>query len=139
MNGRWRGSVVAAAILAGGLAGSVAVALAVDIPTGDLALLLGLTTIGAVAVVLVGLAVQGGLRRRRAGVARHVGLTAVVTAGAALAAIQAASSAMLVSAHDLSVVLVCMPVAIGAGVAYGITSSRGMVTDLEALAARAAR
>jgi signal transduction histidine kinase len=138
LNGHWRGSVVAAAILAGGLTGSVAVALAVDIPTHDLALLLGLTTIGAVAVVLAGLAVQGGLRRRRAGVARHVALTAAVTAGAALAAIQAASSAMLVSAHDLSVVLVCMPVAVGAGIAYGITSSRGMVTDLEALAARAA-
>src|SRR6266540_3920613 len=138
VTGRWRASLVAAAIFAGGLAGSVAVALAVDIPAHDLVLLLGLTTIGAVAVVLVGLVVQGGLRRRGAGVARHVGLTAVVTAGAALAAIQAASSAMLVSTHDLLVVLVSLPVAIGAGIAYGIASSRAMVTDLEALAARAA-
>ena len=138
MTGHWRASLVAAAIFAGGLAGSVAVALAVDIPADDLVLLLGLTTVGAVAVVLVGLAVQGGLRRRRAGVARHVGLTAVVTAGAALAAIQAASSAMLVSTHDLLVVLVSLPVAIGAGIAYGIASSRAMVIDLEALAARAA-
>src|SRR6266542_2949323 len=45
---------------------------------------------------------------------------------------------MLVSTHDLLVVLVSLPVAIGAGIAYGIASSRAMVTDLEALAARAA-
>jgi signal transduction histidine kinase len=138
VRGHWRASMVAATIFAAGLAASVAVAVAVDIPAHDLLLLLGLTTVGAVAVVLVGLAVQGALRRRRAGVARHLGLTAVVTAGAGLAAIQAASSAMLVSAHDLTVVLVSLPVAIGAGIAYGIASSRAMVTDLEALAARAA-
>jgi signal transduction histidine kinase len=138
VTGRWRAWKVAGAIFAGGLAGSVAVALAVHIPAQDLLVLLGLTTIGAIAVVLVGLAVQSGLRRRRVGVARHVGLTAVVTAGAGLAAIQAASAAMLVSAHDLTVVLVSLPVAIGAGIAYGIASSRAMVTDLEALAARAA-
>ena len=137
MSGHWRASLVTAAIFAAGLAGSVAFALAVDIPAHDLLLLLGLSTVGAVAVVLVGLVVQGALRRRRAGVARHLGLTAVVTAGAGLAAIQAASSAMLVSAHDLTVILVSLPVAIGAGVAYGIASSRAMVTDLEALAARA--
>jgi signal transduction histidine kinase len=130
--------MVAGGTFAGGLAGSVAIAMAVGIPVHDLIRLLGLTTIGAVAVVLVGLAVQGGLRRRRAGVARHVTLTAVVTAGAGLAAIQAASFAMLVSAHDLTVVLVSLPVAIGAGIAYGIASSQAMVTDLEALAARAA-
>jgi signal transduction histidine kinase len=134
----WRAAGLAAAIFAGGLAGSVAAALAVDIPGRDLLRLLGLTTVGAVAVVLIGLAVQRGLRRRRAGVARHVALTAVVTAGAGLAAIQAASSAMLVSAHDLAVVLVCLPVAIGAGIAYGVASSHGMVSDLEALAASAA-
>ena len=138
MSSHWRAVAPPAAIFAGGLLGSVAVALAVDIPAHDLVLLLGLTTVGAVAVVLVGLAVQGGLRRRRAGVARHVALTAVVTAGAGLAAIQAASSAMLVSAHDLAVVLVSLPLAIGAGIAYGVASSRGMVSDLEALAARAA-
>lgn len=130
--------MVAGAIFAAGLAVSVAVAAAVDVPVHDLVLLLGFTTVGAVAVVLIGLAVQGGLRRRRAGVARHLGLTAVVTAGAGLAAIQAASSAMLVSQHDLTVVLVSLPVAVGAGIAYGIASSRAMVTDLEALAARAA-
>jgi signal transduction histidine kinase len=138
VRGQRRASGVATAIFVGGLAASVAVALAVDIPTHDLLVLLGLTTVGAVAVVLVGLAVQAGLRRRRVGVARHVGLTAVVTAGAGLAAVQAASSAMLVSQHDLTVVLVSLPVAIGAGIAYGIASSRAMVTDLEALAARAA-
>jgi signal transduction histidine kinase len=138
MNGRWRTATTAAAVFACGLLGSVAVAIAVAIPAGDLALLLGFTSLGAIAVVLVGLAVQSGLRRRRAGVARHVALTAVVTATAGLAAIQAASSAMLVSAHDLTVVLACLPVAIGAGIAYGVASSRGMVTDLEALAGRAA-
>jgi signal transduction histidine kinase len=138
MNGRWRTATTAAAVFACGLLGSVAVAIAVAIPARDLALLLGFTSLGAIAVVLVGLAVQSGLRRRRAGVARHVALTAVVTATAGLAAIQAASSAMLVSAHDLTVVLACLPVAIGAGIAYGVASSRGMVTDLEALAGRAA-
>jgi signal transduction histidine kinase len=138
MTSRWRTATTAAAVFACGLLGSVAVAIAVAIPAGDLALLLGFTSLGAIAVVLVGLAVQSGLRRRRAGVARHVALTAVVTATAGLAAIQAASSAMLVSAHDLTVVLACLPVAVGAGIAYGVASSRGMVTDLEALAGRAA-
>ncbi len=138
MNGRWRTATTAAGVFACGLIGSVAVALAVAIPARDLALLLGFTSLGAIVVVLVGLAVQTGLRRRRAGVARHVALTAVVTAAAGLAAIQAASSAMLVSGHDLTVVLACLPVAIGAGIAYGVASSRGMVTDLEALAHRAA-
>jgi signal transduction histidine kinase len=138
MTGRWRTATTAAAVFACGLLGSVAVAIAVAIPAGDLALMLGFTSLGAIAVVLVGLAVQSGLRRRRAGVARHVALTAVVTATAGLAAIQAASSAMLVSAHDLTVVLACLPVAIGAGIAYGVASSRGMVSDLEALAGRAA-
>src|SRR6266536_102719 len=106
MSGRRRAAATATAVFAGGLLGSVAVALAVAIPARDLAILLGLTSLGAVVVVLVGLAVQAGLRRRRAGVARHVALTAVVTAGA--------------------------------GIAYGVASSRGMVTDLEALARRAA-
>jgi signal transduction histidine kinase len=137
MNGRWRTATSAAAVFACGLLGSVAVAIAVAIPVRDLALMLGFTSLGAIAVVLVGLAVQSGLRRRHAGVARHVALTAVVTATAGLAAIQAASSAMLVSAHDLTVVLACLPVAIGAGIAYGVASSRSMVTDLEALAGRA--
>jgi signal transduction histidine kinase len=138
MTGRWRTATTAGAVFACGLLGSVAVAIAVAIPARDIALLLGFTGLGAIAVVLVGLAVQSGLRRHRAGVARHVALTAVVTATAGLAAIQAASSAMLVSAHDLTVVLACLPVAIGAGIAYGVASSRGMVADLEALAGRAA-
>jgi signal transduction histidine kinase len=138
VKGRWRAAAAAATVFTCGLIGSVAVALAVAIPVRDVALLLGFTSLGAIVVVLVGLAVQSGLRRHRVGVARHVALTAVVTAGASLAAIQAASSAMLVSAHDVTVVLTCLPVAIGAGVAYGIASSRGMVTDLEALAHRAA-
>jgi signal transduction histidine kinase len=138
VNGHWRTAATATGVFACGLIGSVVVALAVAIPVRDLALLLGFSSLGAIAVVLVGLAVQSGLRRRGAGVSRHVALTAVVTASAGLAAIQAASSAMLVSAHDLTVVLACLPVAIGAGIAYGIASSRGMVTDLEALAGRAA-
>ena len=138
MNSRWRAAATATAVFACGLIGSVAVALAVAVPVRDVALLLGFASLGAIVVILVGLAVQGGLRRRRVGVARHVALTAVVTAGAGLAAIQAASSAMLVSAHDLTVVLACLPIAIGAGIAYGVASSRGMVTDLEALAHRAA-
>jgi signal transduction histidine kinase len=146
LNGHWpttvnphrRAAATATAVFASGLIGSGVVAFAVSIPVWDLILLLGFTSLGAIIVILIGLAVQGGLRRRRAGVARHVALTAVVTAGAGLAAIQAASSAMLVSAHDLTVVLACLPVAIGAGIAYGVASSHSMVTDLEALARRAA-
>ena len=138
VNAHWRAAVTAIAVFASGLIGSGVVAFAVSIPGRDLILLLGFTSLGAIIVILIGLAVQGGLRRRRAGVARHVALTAVVTAGAGLAAIQAASSAMLVSAHDLTVVLACLPVAIGAGIAYGVASSHSMVTDLEALARRAA-
>ena len=128
---------LASAIFAGGLAGSVAVALAADVPARDLGLLLGLTTIGALAVVVIGFVVQSTLRRRRAGVARHSALTAIVTAGAGLAAIQAVSSSMLVSAHDLTVVLASLPVAVGAGVAYGVASAGALVADLEGLASSA--
>src|SRR6266540_1728071 len=133
----WRAGGLAAAIFAAGLAGSVAVALAADIPAHDLGLLLGLTTVGALGVVVIGFVVQSTLRRRRAGVARHSALTAIVTAGAGLAAIQAVSSSMLISAHDLSVVLASLPVAVGAGVAYGVASAGSMVADLEGLASSA--
>ena len=128
---------LASAIFVAGLAGSVAVALAADIPAHDLGLLLGLTTVGALAVVVIGLVAQSRLRRRRAGIARHSALTAVVTAAAGLAAIQAVSSSMLVSAHDLTVVLASLPVAVGAGIAYGVASAGSMVADLEALASSA--
>jgi signal transduction histidine kinase len=133
----WRVGGLAAAIFAAGLAGSVAVALAADIPAHDLGLLLGLTSGGALGVVVIGFVVQSTLRRRRAGVARHSALTAIVTAGAGLAAIQAVSSSMLVSAHDLTVVLASLPVAVGAGVAYGVASAGALVADLEALASSA--
>jgi signal transduction histidine kinase len=133
----WRAAGLASAIFAAGLAGSVAVALAADVPAHDLGLLLGLTTAGALAVVVIGFVVQSTLRRRRAGVARHSALTAIVTAGAGLAAIQAVSSSMLVSAHDLTMVLASLPVAVGAGVAYGVASAGALVADLEALASSA--
>jgi signal transduction histidine kinase len=144
MSGRgWQGgrrrrvAGLSAGIFALGLAGSVAVALAADVPARDLALLLGLTTVGALAVVVIGFLVQYGLRRRRAGVARHSALTAIVTAGAGLAAIQAVSSSMLISPHDLTVVLASLPVAVGAGVAYGVASAGALVADLEGLASSA--
>ncbi len=44
---------------------------------------------------------------------------------------------MLISAHDLSVVLASLPVAVGAGVAYGVASAGALVADLEALASSA--
>jgi signal transduction histidine kinase len=135
--GRWRVAGLSAAIFALGLAGSVAVALGADVPAHDLALLLGLTTVGALAVVVIGFVVQSSLRRRRAGVARHSALTAIVTAGAGLAAIQAVSSSMLISPHDLTVVLASLPVAVGAGVAYGVASAGALVADLEGLASSA--
>src|SRR6266540_2129791 len=133
----WRVAGLSAAIFAVGLAGSVAVALAADVPAHDLGLLLGLTTVGALAVVVIGFVVQSRLRRRRAGVARHSALTAIVTAGAGLAAIQAVSSSMLISPHDLTVVLASLPVAVGAGVAYGVASAGALVADLEGLASSA--
>ncbi|HZD02602.1 MAG TPA: HAMP domain-containing sensor histidine kinase [Actinomycetes bacterium] len=128
---------LASGVFAAGLAGSVAVALGADIPAHDLGLLLGSTTVGALAVVVIGFVVQSRLRRRRASVARHSALTAIVTAGAGLAAIQAVSSSMLISAHDLTVVLASLPVAVGAGIAYGVASAGALVADLEALASSA--
>jgi signal transduction histidine kinase len=46
---------------------------------------------------------------------------------------------MLLSQHDLAVVLAALPVAAGAGVAYGLLGARRTARDLEALAATAAR
>jgi signal transduction histidine kinase len=72
-------------------------------------------------------------------VARQGALTAAVTAAAALAGLWAVSAQMLVSSHDLAVVLASLPVAAGAGVAYGVATSRQVAADLEALAATARR
>jgi signal transduction histidine kinase len=46
---------------------------------------------------------------------------------------------MLVSSHDLAVVLASLPVAAGAGVAYGVATARQVAADLEALAGTARR
>jgi signal transduction histidine kinase len=46
---------------------------------------------------------------------------------------------MLVSSHDLDVVLASLPVAAGAGVAYGVATARLVAADLEALAGTAKR
>jgi signal transduction histidine kinase len=128
-----------AAWFAAGLGGTALVAANAGIPLPDLAVLLALTTAGAVAVALVGLALQEGLRRRRAGMARQVALTAAVTAAAALAALGAVATSMLASSHDLWVVLASLPTAAGAGVAYGVVVSRRTAADLEALAEVAGR
>jgi signal transduction histidine kinase len=90
-------------------------------------------------VVAAGLGLQGWLRRRRAKVARQGALTAAVTAAVALAGLWAVSAQMLVSSHDLAVVLASLPVAAGAGVAYGVATARQVAADLEALAGTARR
>jgi signal transduction histidine kinase len=122
-----------------GLAGSALVASLVGIPPSEAGTLLAVITLAALVVVAAGLGLQGRLRRRRARVARQGALTAAVTAAAALAGLWAVSAQMLVSSHDLAVVLASLPVAAGAGVAYGVATSRQVAADLEALAATARR
>ncbi|HEV8651964.1 MAG TPA: HAMP domain-containing sensor histidine kinase [Actinomycetes bacterium] len=122
-----------------GVAGTALVAAAAGIPWPDLAMLLGLSTAGGLAVAVAGLGLQSRLRRQRAAMARQTALTAAVTAGAALAALGVVAACMLASPHDLSVVVASLPLAAGAGVAYGIVSSRRTAADLEALAEVARR
>jgi signal transduction histidine kinase len=122
-----------------GLAGSALVASLVGIPRGDTGMLLAVITLAALAVVAAGLWLQRRLRRRRAKVARQGALTAAVTAAVALAGLWAVSAQMLVSGHDLAVVLASLPVAAGAGVAYGVATARQVASDLEALAGTARR
>jgi signal transduction histidine kinase len=122
-----------------GVAGSALVASLVGIPPGDTGTLLAVISLAALVVVAAGLGLQVRLRRRRAKVARQVALTAAVTAAAALAGLWAVSDQMLVSGHDLAVVLASLPVAAGAGVAYGVATARQVAADLEALAGTARR
>ena len=122
-----------------GLGGSALVAGAVGIPLGETGTLLAVITLAALVVVAAGLRLQGWLRRRRAKVARQGALTAAVTAAVALAGLWAVSAQMLVSSHDLAVVLASLPVAAGAGVAYGVATARQVAADLEALAGTARR
>jgi signal transduction histidine kinase len=122
-----------------GLAGSALVASLVGIPPGEAGTLLAVITLAALVVVAAGLGLQERLRRRQAKVARQSALTAVVTAVVALAGLWAVSAQMLVSSHDLAVVLASLPVAAGAGVAYGVATARQVATDLEALAGTARR
>jgi signal transduction histidine kinase len=122
-----------------GLTASALVASLVGIPPRDTGTLLAVITLAALAVVAAGLGLQGRLRRRRAKVARQGALTAAVTAATALAGLWAVSSQMLVSSHDLAVVLASLPVAAGAGVAYGVATARQVAADLEALAGTARR
>jgi signal transduction histidine kinase len=122
-----------------GVAGSALVASLVGIPPGDTGTLLAVISLAALVVVAAGLGLQGRLRRRRAKVARQGALTAAVTAAVALAGLWAVSAQMLVSSHDLAVVLASLPVAAGAGVAYGVATARQVAADLEALAGTARR
>jgi signal transduction histidine kinase len=122
-----------------GLAGSALVASLVGIPPGEAGSLLAVITLAAMVVVAAGLGLQRRLRKRRAKVARQGALTAAVTAAVALAGLWAVSAQMLVSSHDLAVVLASLPVAAGAGVAYGVATARQVAADLEALAGVAKR
>jgi signal transduction histidine kinase len=123
----------------GGLASSALVARLVGIPPDQTGTLLAVITLAALLVVAVGLGLQQRLRRRRAKVARLGALTGAVTAVVALAGLWAVSTQMLVSSHDLAVVLASLPVAAGAGVAYGVATARQVAADLEALAVTARR
>jgi signal transduction histidine kinase len=122
-----------------GVAGSALVASLVGIPPDDTGTLLAVISLAALVVVAAGLGLQVRLRRRRAKVARQGALTAAVTAAVALAGLWAVSAQMLVSSHDLAVVLASLPVAAGAGVAYGMATARQVADDLEALAGTARR
>ncbi len=117
-----------------GLAGSALVARLVGIPPGEAGTLLAVLLLAALVVVAAGLGLQGRLRRRRAKMARQGALIAAVTAAVALAGLWAVSAQMLVSGHDLAVVLASLPVAAGAGVAYAVATARQVAADLEALA-----
>ena len=116
-----------------GLGGSALVASLGGLPPGEPGTLLAVITLAALVVVAAGLGLQGWLRRRRAKVARQGALTAAVTAAVALAGLWAVSAQMLVSSHDLAVVLASLPVAAGAGVAYGVATARQVAADLEVL------
>jgi signal transduction histidine kinase len=122
-----------------GLAGSAVVASLVGIPPAEAGTLLAVITLAGLVVVAAGLGLQQRLRRRRAKVARQGALTAAVTAVVALAGLWAVSAQMLVSSHDLAVVLASLPLAAGAGVAYGVATARQVAADLEALAGTARR
>jgi signal transduction histidine kinase len=122
-----------------GVAGSALVASLVGIPPNDTGTLLAVISLAALVVVAAGLGLQRRLRQRRAKVARQGALTAAVTAAVALAGLWAVSAQMLVSSHDLAVVLASLPVAAGAGVAYGMATARQVAADLEALAGTARR
>ena len=105
MSRRGSGPLPPAAALAAGLAGSVLVAALVGVPPRDLVVVLGLGAVGALTVAVVGLALQALLRRRRSTTATQDAVAAAVTAAAAAAAIGAVSGSMLLSQHDLAVVL----------------------------------
>jgi len=126
-----------AAAFGAGLAGSVAVALRAGVSARDVAVILGLTAAGGLAVTAAGLAVEVWLRRRRSAVSRLSLLSTVVTAAAVLVALAAVAVSMLVNQHDLAIVLAALPVAVGTGALYGILSGRRVAADLEALAALA--
>jgi signal transduction histidine kinase len=134
-----RKAVAAAAALTAGTTGSAAVAAWAGIPPRDLLVVLALAAGGALAVAAIGLAGQSWLRRRGAGSATQGALTAGVTAAAVLAALGAVAEGMLLDAHDLAVVLATLPVAAGAGITYAILSASRAASDLERLAAAAAR
>jgi signal transduction histidine kinase len=139
VSGRGRAGLSPLGWFLAGLAGSALVASLVGIPPGDTGTLLAVISLAALVVIAAGLGLQGQLRRRRAKVARQGALTAAVTAAVALAGLWAVSAQMLVSSHDLAVVLASLPVAAGAGVAYGVATARQVAADLEALAATARR
>jgi signal transduction histidine kinase len=120
-----------------GVGGSAAVAAAAGMPARDLLGLLGLSVGGALAVAVSGVGARLALRRRRIRLARQQALTAAVTAGGMLAAIALVAAGMLLSQHDLAVVLATLPVAAGAGIAFGVANARLLGSDLRALAVAA--
>ena len=124
------------AVLLLGAGASMLVAALAGMPLRDLVAVMGLAAAGAV-VAAAGLGVEAVLRRGRAPMARLAALTATVTVAAVLAAMAAVTTRMLVSQHDFVVLLVTLPVAAAAGIAFGILSAWRTAADLRALAGRA--
>jgi len=120
-----------------GAAGSALVAALAGLPGRELLVLLGVAALGALAATAAGAGVEAVLRRGRVAMARLAALTATVTVLAVLAALTAVTTTMMVSEHDFAVLLVTIPVAAGAGIAYGIIGAWRTTADLEALARQA--
>lgn len=124
-----------AVIILAGVFGCACVALILNVPAGHLLLVLAVAGGATLAVALAGVGLRALVSRRSSTIGAQSALAAVLTASATLAAFAMVSLTMLVSQHDLAIVLAVLPLAAGAGIAYGISSGWRVTADLLALAA----